>query len=170
VREKNFSTFGAVELYSGRRWGPGVLQFDEFRLGIHAPESAPLSRAARRAAAIGGLAASEGGDGARENLQEACDATWNFRRRRTGKPASGPALFTRDCDGEAWSGRAEFIVPSRGFCVTVESLDDALAWVTIEGQGPKHEAQLCFSTYGIAQTEVDALEQKLSKALPQLLA
>jgi hypothetical protein len=72
--------------------------------------------------------------------------------------------------GEAWSGRAAFVVPSRGFCVTVESLDDALAWVTIEGQGPKHEAQLCFSTYGIAQTEVDALEQKLSKALPQLLA
>jgi uncharacterized protein YndB with AHSA1/START domain len=86
-----------------------------------------------------------------------------------GNLRGGERYSLRTATGETWSGRAEFTVPERGFCVTVESLHDALAWLTIEGPGPKHEVQLWFSTYGIAQSEVDALENKWSKALHGIL-
>lgn len=62
--------------------------------------------------------------------------------------------------GEAWSGRVEFVAPSRGFCVTIDSLNDALALLTIEGSGPQHDAQLWFSTYGLPGTQVSEIEQR----------
>ena len=42
----------------------------------------------------------------------------------------------------------------RGFCVAVDALNRALAWVTIEGAGGQFEAQLWFSTYGLPQERV----------------
>jgi uncharacterized protein YndB with AHSA1/START domain len=83
---------------------------------------------------------------------------------------AGQRYSLRTTAGEAWSGRAVFDVPGRGFCVTVEPLNDALAWVAIEGGGPKHDVQLWFSTYGIAQGDVDALENKWLKAIQQIFA
>jgi len=61
---------------------------------------------------------------------------------------------------EVWSGRVEFIVRNRGFCVTVDSLNDALAWLTIEGSGPVHDAQFRFSTHGLPQPQVTTLESR----------
>jgi hypothetical protein len=40
------------------------------------------------------------------------------------------------------------------FCVTVDSLNGALAWLTIEGAGGTFEAQLWFSKYGLPQAPV----------------
>jgi hypothetical protein len=54
--------------------------------------------------------------------------------------------------------------------VTVDSLRDALAWLTIEGSGPKHEAQLWFSTYGSPQEQVNKLEVLCTDELRRILA
>jgi hypothetical protein len=51
----------------------------------------------------------------------------------------------------------------------VDSLNDALAWLTIEDAAPKHNVQLWFSAYGIAQSEVSAIEKKCPSALTQIL-
>jgi hypothetical protein len=51
----------------------------------------------------------------------------------------------------------------------VDSLNDALVWLTIEGAAPKYDVQLWLSTYGIAQSEVRAIEKKWSSALTKLL-
>lgn len=72
--------------------------------------------------------------------------------------------------GEEWAGRVEFLVRERGFCVTVESMNDALAWLTIEGSGPAHEAQFWFSTYGLAAARVSEIEQRWTAALKKILA
>jgi uncharacterized protein YndB with AHSA1/START domain len=93
-----------------------------------------------------------------------------FAEGALGNIHAGESYSLHAGTGEAWSGRAVFDVPGRGFCVTVEPLNDALAWVAIEGGGPKHDVQLWFSTYGIAQGDVDALERKWSKTLAQILA
>jgi len=71
--------------------------------------------------------------------------------------------------GETWKGRVEFVVPPRGFCVAVESLNDALAWLTIEGSGPEHEAQIWFSTYGLPQEQVTKLEAQWNDELERIL-
>lgn len=54
---------------------------------------------------------------------------------RVGQPYS-----LRAATGETWTGRVEFVAPPRGFCVTVESLNDAPLWPTIEGSAGKREA------------------------------
>ncbi len=82
---------------------------------------------------------------------------------------AGAGYSLQTATGEQWSGRIEFLVPTRGFCVTVDSLNDALAWLTIEPARPNHDVQLWFSTYGIAKKDVDALEARWSKALAQIL-
>lgn len=68
-----------------------------------------------------------------------------------------------------WTGRVEFIVPMRGFCVTVESLNDALAWLTIEGLGPAHDAQFWFSTYGLTESRVTALQARWADELKRII-
>jgi uncharacterized protein YndB with AHSA1/START domain len=71
--------------------------------------------------------------------------------------------------GETWKGRVEFVVPPRGFCVVVESLNDALAWLTIEGSAPEHDAQIWFSTYGLPQEQVTKLEAHWNGELERIL-
>jgi len=83
------------------------------------------------------------------------------------KPGSPYALRTGTA--ESWSGRTEFIVPGRGFCVTVASLNDALAWLTIEGGGPEHDAQLWFSTYNVPQSQVREIETRWAGELKRIL-
>jgi hypothetical protein len=93
-----------------------------------------------------------------------------FDQGATGNLLAGERYSLRTATDESWSGRTGFVVPPRGLCVTVESLNDALAWLTIEGGGPTHDVQLWFSTYGIEPIDVDALQEKWSKALQQVLA
>jgi len=77
----------------------------------------------------------------------------------------GQRYSLRTATGEDWRGRVEFMVPQRGFCVTVESLNDALAWLTIEGSGPRHDVQLWFSTYGLLASKAKEIENRWAGAL-----
>ncbi|HYL46612.1 MAG TPA: hypothetical protein VEU52_06275 [Candidatus Limnocylindrales bacterium] len=53
--------------------------------------------------------------------------------------------------------------------MTVESLDDALAWLAIEGAGPEHDAQFWFSTYGLPQSQVREIENRWASELKRIL-
>jgi Activator of Hsp90 ATPase homolog 1-like protein len=59
-----------------------------------------------------------------------------IRSGTAGNFSAGQRYSLRIATGEEWSGCVEFVVPARGFCVTVESLEDGLAWLTIQG-GPR---------------------------------
>jgi hypothetical protein len=50
----------------------------------------------------------------------------------------------------------------------VESLNDALFWLTIEGAPGKHDVQLWLSAYGLSQAEVEAFEKNWSGVLQEL--
>jgi uncharacterized protein YndB with AHSA1/START domain len=82
---------------------------------------------------------------------------------------AGQRYSLRAASGEAWTGRVEFVAPPRGFCVTVESLKDALLWPTIEGSAGTFEAQLWFSTYGLPQERVSGIEQQWAGELKRIL-
>lgn len=71
---------------------------------------------------------------------------------------------------ETWTGQVEFVAPPRGFCITVESPNDALLWPTIDGFAGKHEAQLWFSTYGLPQERVSEIEKQWAEELNRILA
>jgi uncharacterized protein YndB with AHSA1/START domain len=92
-----------------------------------------------------------------------------FAEGVVGKLREGATYSLRTMTGEVWSGRVAFIMPPRGFCVTVESLNDALAWLTIEGAGGTYEAQLWFSTYGVPQQRVTQLETQWNAQLQKIL-
>lgn len=80
----------------------------------------------------------------------------------------GTRYALQSASGELWTGRTEFVVHPRGFCVSVDSLNDALAWLTIEGCG-EHDVQLWFSTYGLPQAQVTELEKRWAGALKKIL-
>lgn len=81
----------------------------------------------------------------------------------------GTTYSLRISTGELRSGRVAFIMPPRGFCVTVESLNDALAWFTIEGASGAFEAQLWFSTYGLPQERETQLETQWNAQFQKIL-
>ena len=53
--------------------------------------------------------------------------------------------------------------------MTVDALNRALAWVTIEGAGGQFEAQLWFSTYGLPQERVTQPEAQWAAPLKKIL-
>jgi uncharacterized protein YndB with AHSA1/START domain len=83
--------------------------------------------------------------------------------------SEGKSYALKAATGEEWSGRVEFVKPPRGFCVTVKELNDALLWLTIEGAGPRHDAQLWFSTYQLPADRVRALESTWAEQLKRIL-
>ncbi|HEY4949136.1 MAG TPA: hypothetical protein VIH88_02265 [Candidatus Acidoferrales bacterium] len=83
-----------------------------------------------------------------------------FAEGSPGNLREGATYSLHISNGELWSGRVAFIMPPRGFCVTVESLNDSLAWFTIERAGATYEAQLWFSTYGLPRERVTQLETR----------
>jgi len=85
------------------------------------------------------------------------------------KLAVGGRYSLRAATGDSFTGRVEFIVPPRGFCLTVDALNGALYWLTIEGAGPDHETQVWLSAYGVPQTKVDAFQQQWNGVLANLL-
>lgn len=66
---------------------------------------------------------------------------------------------------ELWSGRGEFVVPARGFCASVDSLNNALAWLTIEGAKAPHDVQFWFSIYGLPPSRVSEIEKHWNEEL-----
>ena len=57
----------------------------------------------------------------------------------------------------------------RGFCATVDQLNNALARLTVEGAGAAFEAELWFSTYGLPQAQVSEIEKRWSGTLEKIL-
>ena len=83
-------------------------------------------------------------------------------------PGSAYLAQTEWCD--RYSGRVEFVVPPRGFCVTVKELNDALLWLTIEGVPGKHEVQLWLSAYAIPQHQVNEFAKHGAELLERLFS
>jgi len=44
--------------------------------------------------------------------------------------------------------------------VKVESLNDEVAWLTIEGSVTTHNAQFWFSTYGLTESQVNSVHAR----------
>ena len=81
----------------------------------------------------------------------------------------GAKYSLRTSTGEVWSGRFAFIMAPRGYCVTIDALHGALAWLTIEGAGGTFEAQLWFSTYGSPQERATQLETQWAAQMKKSL-
>ena len=60
-------------------------------------------------------------------------------------------------------------MPPRGFCVTVKSLYDALAWFTIERAGAAYEAQLWLYMYALARERATQLEMQWNAQFQKIL-
>jgi uncharacterized protein YndB with AHSA1/START domain len=84
-------------------------------------------------------------------------------RERPDAPYTGRTAW-----GESYSGRVEFVVAPRGFCVTVKELNDALLWLAIEGAPGQHEAQLWLSAYSVPQRQVDEFSKHGAELLERL--
>jgi uncharacterized protein YndB with AHSA1/START domain len=93
-----------------------------------------------------------------------------FAEGAAGNLREGSSYALRAATGEEWAGRVEFILPPRGFCVTVGPLNDALCWLTIEAAGEQRDAQLWFSTYGLPQAKVTEIQERWLNELKRILA
>jgi hypothetical protein len=92
-----------------------------------------------------------------------------FTQGALSKLRAGRTYSLRTSTGEVWSGRDAFIMAPRGFCVAVDALNGALAWLTIEGAGGTFDAQLWFLTYGLSQERVTELETLWAEQIKKLL-
>jgi hypothetical protein len=72
--------------------------------------------------------------------------------------------------GELWTAQSQFVVPPQGLCVSVDSVNDALAWLTIEAGSAPYDVQLWFSTYGLAELRVSDIEKRWALELKKILA
>ncbi len=52
--------------------------------------------------------------------------------------------------------------------MSVDSLGDALLWLTIEGAPPNHEVQLWLSTYNLPQGEVEEFGKRWNAQLERI--
>lgn len=93
-----------------------------------------------------------------------------FAEGALGRLREGGKYSLRTSTGEVWTGRVAFIMPPRGFCVTIEAMNDALVWFAIEGAGATYEAQLWFSTYGVPQERVTQLKTQWNAQMQKILA
>jgi len=80
----------------------------------------------------------------------------------------GQRYSLRAATGDAFSGHVEFVRPPRGFCITVENLNNALLWLGIEGSAGKHEVQLWLSAYGLPDAQVTAFKESWAGILQKL--
>ena len=66
----------------------------------------------------------------------------------------GDAFSLQPATEVSWSGRVEFVLPPRGFCLRVTELNQALVWLTIEGAPEKYEVQSWLSAYNVPRERV----------------
>jgi uncharacterized protein YndB with AHSA1/START domain len=77
----------------------------------------------------------------------------------------GAAYKLRAATGERLSGVVEFIRVDRGFCLTVEELNKALLWFSIEGTAPNIEVQVWLSAFGISQLQAAEFGDRWEKQI-----
>jgi len=105
----------------------------------------------------------------REEAYARLTAPGGLFREGTGGLAAGAEYMLEAATGENFEGRVEFVRAPRGFCIGVRELNDALLWMTIEGSGEEHEAQLWLSTYGVSQEKVEKFEKEWAGVLGKIL-
>ncbi|HVS88283.1 MAG TPA: SRPBCC domain-containing protein [Candidatus Acidoferrum sp.] len=110
--------------------------------------SIPREEAYRRLMSAGGLFVAD----ARANLK------------------AGEEYALRARTGESLSGRVEFVKESRGFCLTVREMKDALLWLTIEGEPGKIEVQVWLSAFGLPEAKVKEFSGRWEERLRAILA
>ena len=64
---------------------------------------------------------------------------------------------------EKFSGVVEVLQSGRGFCLTLEELNKALLWFSIEGTAPNLEVQVWLSAYGLSQRQVNDFSDRWEK-------
>jgi uncharacterized protein YndB with AHSA1/START domain len=64
---------------------------------------------------------------------------------------------------EKFSGVVEVLQPERGFCLTLEELNKALLWFSIEGTAPDLEVQVWLSAFGLSQRQVNDFSDRWEK-------
>jgi uncharacterized protein YndB with AHSA1/START domain len=82
------------------------------------------------------------------------------------KPGEPYSLATTN--GDSFSGRVEFVRETRGFCLTVRELNDALLWLTIEGTPGKIEVQAWLSAFSVPHAQVEAFGKKWEQRLREI--
>lgn len=81
---------------------------------------------------------------------------------------AGADYALRPVTGESFSGRVEFLVEPRGFCVTVREMNDALLWLTIEGVTGSTQVQLWLSVFGVDPARVASFQQTWEGRLTEI--
>ncbi len=81
-----------------------------------------------------------------------------FRQALPGEIEAGSRFsLTAAATGNALEGKVEFVRPPRGFCLSVENLNNALLWVEIFGEAGKVDTTLWLYTYGLPEAQHAAL-------------
>jgi uncharacterized protein YndB with AHSA1/START domain len=70
--------------------------------------------------------------------------------------------------GEAFSGQVEFVREPRGFCLTVNELNDALLLLTIEGTPGNIEVQAWLSAFALDPSRVESFGKKWQQRLQEI--
>jgi len=101
------------------------------------------------------------------------------------KLLSGGALFAQDLgaalrpgenysvatpEGQPYSGRVEFVRENRGFCLSVQELNGALLWLTIEGVPGSIEVQVWLSAFGLEPARVEEFGRSWEQRLQTVFA
>jgi len=106
----------------------------------------------------------------REEAYRLLAAPGGLFREGAGGLKAGDEYMLESPAGESFEGRVEFVRPPRGFCLSVQHLNDALFWLTIEGIAGEHEAQIWLSAYNLPQAKVEAFEKEWAGALERVVA
>jgi uncharacterized protein YndB with AHSA1/START domain len=81
---------------------------------------------------------------------------------------AGAEYALQTVTGQNFSGRVEFLVEPRGFCLTVREMNDALLWLTIEGAPGNTEVQLWLSAFAIASTQIESFSREWEHRLREI--
>ena len=108
--------------------------------------------------------------GTREEVYERLVAPGGLFREGARGLTAGREYMLEGATGENYEGTVEFVRPSRGFCISIRQLNDALLWLTIEGAPGQHEAQLWLSAYNLPQTKLAAFEKDWANVLERVFA
>ena len=72
--------------------------------------------------------------------------------------------------GAHWTGSVHFTSENRGFCLSVNELNNALLLLTIEGAPDKIEAQLWLSAYDVPESQVKRFESEWKTRLHEIFS
>lgn len=81
----------------------------------------------------------------------------------------GDDYTCKTATGDLFKGKVVFMNPPKDFAVTVKNLNDSLLRVQLDELFGYRDLTFFLSTYGIPQTQVEALEQRTRKLLQSLL-